>query len=316
MPDTAIDHCLSTTESERFMGSASSAMKALESVATEIAATDIAVLIVGESGTGKQALARRIHEMSPRRDQGVLRVVCGLATPETLTSQVRVADGRPQPVGTIILDGVDELDRECQRKLFHSLPDDDGGSSKGLLAARLVSTATQNLEHGVSSGEFRGDLYYRISGVCLRIPPLRERSEDIPLLANFFLAKHAPRFEKAPHSLSQTAIARLADHAWSGNVRELENVVIKMLAIGDEELALADLSASPANRASQMNGPKAHSLKAAARSASRQAERELILKALDRTRWNRKRAAQDLQISYKSLLYKLKQIGLPNPGSE
>lgn len=319
MTDTVIDHCLGTTAfvPSCFVGSATSAMKSVESVATEIAATNIAILIIGENGTGKQALAYRIHELSRRRDYGLLRVVCGLATPVTLGPQLlSLTDDKAQSCGTILLDSIDELDRECQRKLSHSLPDDDSSSSKDLIAARLISTATQNLEHEISSGRFRSDLYYRINGVCLRIPPLRERCEDIPFLVNFFLDKHAQRLQKLRPSLARTTISRLTDHAWPGNIRELENVVIKILAIGDEELALTDLSASGATRSTQANSGKTHSLKAAARSASREAERELILKALDRTRWNRKRAAQDLQISYKSLLYKLKQIGLPNPENE
>lgn len=312
--DSATDHWIRGTDSTSccFMASASDAMKTLESVAREIAATNIPVLITGESGTGKQSLARRIHEMSLRREDGLLWIVCGMATPETLVSELRLAKGKPQTAGTVILDGIDELDRECQRKLLHSLPESESRLSKDVLAARLISTAAQNLEQQVRSGSFRSDLYYRVNGFSLRIPPLRERREDIPLLLDFFFAKHESRFERPRPSLSQTTIARLKEHEWSGNVRELENLVMKILAIGDEEIALADLSALPP----PVNTATVHSLKAAARSASREAERELILRALERTRWNRKRAAQELQVSYKSLLYKIKQIGLPAPGGE
>jgi two-component system, NtrC family, response regulator AtoC len=299
-----------------FMVSASSVMKTLEAVSTEVAATSIPVLILGESGTGKQVLARRIHEMSPRRAESLFRIFCGAVNPETLSSQLRLGDGAAHPAGTVILDGIDELDRECQRKLLHALPDGDTGPSNYLLAARVISTASQDLEDQIRGGRFRHDLYYRVNGVSLRIPPLRERREDIPLLAEFFLAKHSPRFERARPCLSEKTIARLTDHHWSGNVRELENVVLKILAIGDEEIALADLSGSRPISAPQKNAVDIRSLKAAARSASREAERELILKALERTKWNRKRAAQELQVSYKSLLYKLKQIGLPAPESE
>jgi len=293
-----------------FIVGESRAMKTLETIASEIAATDMPVLILGESGTGKRVLARRIHETSARRAESVLRVVCGAVTAQTFASQLRLDEGRPSFAGTALLDGIDELDRECQRKLLHSLPDADNGSSGNVLTARIASTGNHELEDQVRSGQFRRDLYYRLNAVCLRIPPLRERREDIPLLVEFFLTKHAARFERARPCLSKETVARLRDHHWSGNVRELENAVLKILAIGDEEIALADLFVPPSDSGPPMRNGNASSLKAAARTASREAERELILKALERTKWNRKRAAQDLQVSYKSLLYKLKQIGV------
>ena len=298
-----------------FVGSASRAMKSLESMATEIAATSIPVVIAGENGTGKQAWARRIHEASARREGALLQLACGTLKAETIVGQLRLGDRKSSPAGTVIFDEICDLDRECQRRLLHALPDGDAVSSTEMLTARVISTTSQNLEDEVRAGRFRSDLYYRLNGVCLRIPPLRERKEDVPALVDFFLTKHASRFQRPRPLLSDSGMARLAEHGWSGNIRELENVVMKVLALGDEDLALADLSFAPA-RAATRAGENGHSLKAAARAASREAERELILKALDRTRWNRKRAAQDLQISYKSLLYKLKQIGLPNPESE
>jgi two-component system, NtrC family, response regulator AtoC len=304
------------TDMNFFSGSASRTMKSLENVATEIASTNIPVLITGESGTGKQAWARRIHEASSRRASSLLRVVCGSLKPETLYSQLGLREQKGSSTGTIIFDEISDLDRECQRKLLHTLPDEDGIAAADMLLARVISTTSQNMEEEVRAGRFRNDLYYRLNGVCLRIPPLRERKEDIPLLAEFFLTKHASRFERPRPQLSESAMTRLSEHAWSGNVRELENVVMKILALGDEDVALEDLSFTAPKVRSQAAGANGHSLKAAARAASREAERELILKALDRTRWNRKRAAQDLQISYKSLLHKLKQIGLPNPESE
>jgi two-component system response regulator AtoC len=298
-----------------FVGSASRTMATLEGVAAEIAGTNIPVLIAGESGTGKQVLARRIHEFSARQASAMFRVVCGTLTAETLGSQLRLAERKLPVAGTVIFDEIGDLERECQRKLLHALPDGEHSSPRELLCARIISTTTQNLEDEVRAGRFRGDLYYRINGVCLKIPPLRDRREDIPLLIDYFTAKHAPRFGRSQPFLSSATISRLADHDWPGNVRELENVVMKILAIGNEEVALADFSAPPDMRAPHRTA-NGHSLKAAARAASREAERELILKALERTRWNRKRAAQELQVSYKSLLYKLKQIGLPTPEGE
>ena len=298
-----------------FTGSASRAMATLQGVATEIAATSIPVLITGESGTGKQVLARQIHEASARRGSAMLRVVCGTVSADSLPSQLRLADRKAPFAGTVVFDEINDLDRECQRRLLHALPDGDDGAQRELLSARIISTTNQNLEDEVHAGRFRGDLFFRINGVCLRIPALRDRREDIPLLIEHFAAKHAPHFERARPSLSPAAVSRLAEHHWPGNVRELENVVMKILAIGDEEIALADFSA-PIYATAPRRTANGHSLKAAARAASREAERELILKALERTRWNRKRAAQELQVSYKSLLYKLKQIGLPTRESE
>ncbi len=290
-------------------------MRRVDTLAEEIAGTNIPVLIVGESGTGKQALARRIHEKSPHRVGGLIRVLCGTTSSESLAAQLQLSDRKPQPAGTVIFDKINDLDRECQRRLIHSLPDGDIGSHQDFLTARIISTTNQNLEDEVRAGRFRGDLYYRINGVCLRIPPLRDRREDIPLLIDYFAAKHAARFDRTRPFLTPDTVSRLGDHHWPGNVRELENVVMKILAIGDEEVALADFS-RPAYATAARRSANGHSLKAAARAASREAERELILKALERTRWNRKRAAQELQVSYKSLLYKLKQIGLPAPESE
>jgi two-component system response regulator AtoC len=142
------------------------------------------------------------------------------------------------------------------------------------------------------------------------LPPLRERKEDIPSLADFFLSKHAMQFGRTQGSLSARALALFMEYSWPGNIRELENVVKKIVALNDEDLAISELVKTPSGTSVTAVESQTRSLKVAARAASREAERELILKALARTRWNRKRAAQELQISYKSLLYKLKQIGL------
>lgn len=219
------------------------------------------------------------------------------------------------PTGTIIFDEIGELDRDCQRKLLHMIPDEQGLIGHERFSARIVSTSSHNIEEEVRTGRFRNDLYHRLNGVGLHIPPLRERREDIPPLLDFFLSKHAVRLGKEQPGLSTSGRARLLEHSWPGNVRELENLAIKMLAVGDEELVLSDLTRPSIGRQDPRLAVQSP-LKAAARAASRSAERELILNALSRTQWNRKRAARELQISYKSLLYKLKQIGLPNSESD
>jgi two-component system response regulator AtoC len=166
------------------------------------------------------------------------------------------------------------------------------------------------------AGRFRSELYYRINGVCLRLPPLRDRKEDIPLLVESFLTKYAAEFGRSRPTLSPRALRMLLDYSWPGNIRELENAVKKIVALGAENLALPEMVAEPVEMRTEVSETRSYSLKAAARAASREAEREMILEALARTRWNRKRAAQELQISYKSLLYKLKQIGLPDSRTE
>src|SRR6202042_1025619 len=147
--------------------------------------------------------------------------------------------------GTVFFDEVSELDAACQRDLLCVLPDGDAEGRRGLLRARVVSTTSRSLSDEMRAGRFRSELYYRINGVCLRLPPLRERKEDIPLLAEFFLTKHAAQFGRRRPSLSQRTLRIFLDHPWPGNIRELENVVKNIVALGEEQLALSGLAAMP-----------------------------------------------------------------------
>lgn len=306
------------TEVGALFSGVSPAMQAIGNVVGEVASTNIPVLLMGESGTGKRIFAQRIHSLSSRRTESLLKLDCAAAEPASFAIALGVrGNGAPkvQP-GTVFFDEIGELDAACQRSLLHALPDDDdAGQRHGALAARVISSTARNLDDEIRAGRFRSELYYRINGVCLRLPPLRERREDVPLLAEFLLAKHAQQFKRSVPSLSHRTLELFQDYSWPGNIRELENVAKKIVALGDEALATADLLHSPVRSILAPEPPQSHSLKEAARAASREAERDLILKALARTRWNRKRAARDLQISYKSLLYKLKQIGLPDSES-
>jgi two-component system response regulator AtoC len=300
---------------DNFIAGTSQAILALENVIAGIARTNIPVLLVGESGTGKEMFARRIHLLSLRSKEPLVRIACASMNAAAFSAELGLhPSGKrnvaPNAVGTLLLDEINELDHACQRSLLCALPDSDAKPRLGLLAARVISTTSRNLDAEIREGRFRNELYYRINGVSLRLPPLRERKEDIPLLAEFFLAKHAAQFGRISSKLSARTLEVFMEHPWPGNIRELENVVRKILALNDEHLAVAELIQSRSETSPAAPETRACPLKAAARAASREAERELILKALARTRWNRKRAAQDLQISYKSLLYKLKQIGL------
>jgi len=208
---------------------------------------------------------------------------------------------------------VASLTVECQAKLMDVLENGrslENGTSGG---ARLVFTTARDLEGELAARRFREDLYYRISGVCLRLPPLRQRREEIPQLVHFYLARYASELGRRVPLLSAEAERRLQDYAWPGNLRELQDVAKAIVVLGDEALVLGGLRGLGLLSGSQ--GTARVSLKEASKAASREAEKELILKVLNKTRWNRRRAAQELQISYKALLYKLKQIGCEEYGA-
>jgi two-component system, NtrC family, response regulator AtoC len=291
-------------------------MSAVESIVAEIARTKIPVLLLGESGTGKEVLARRIHGLSHECEKPLVKITCASMTADKLTAELTghmrpTGEPHEEAPGTLLFDELSDLDSACQAHLLHALPDGESIPPARTIASRVISSSTRDLGDETRAGRFRSELYYRINGVCLRLPPLRERREDIPALAEFLLAKHASQLGRPRPVLRHESLKALVDYFWPGNIRELENVLRKIVALGDEQLAISELRSAPSD--AQKTEPQAwrtHSLKAAARAASREAERELILEALARTRWNRKRAAQELQISYKSLLYKLKQIGI------
>jgi len=299
-----------------FVAGISPAILALESVIVEIARTSIPVLLVGESGTGKQMFARRIHALSPQCDEALAKITCAAVAPETFTAELGLngtEKGNSDAAGSIFFDEVGELEPACQRILLNALPDGEAPARHQTLSARVISATTKNLDDETRAGRFRAELLYRINGVCLRLPPLRERKEDIPLLADSFLKKHAAQLGRSPRSLSPRMLQIFSAYSWPGNIRQLENIVKNIVALGDEDFAVSELVANAPEKRPAVTNERSDSLRAASRAASREAEKELILKALDRTRWNRKRAAQELQISYKSLLYKLKQIGAEEP---
>jgi len=300
-----------------FLAARSAEMQPVQKLLSEIAPTEIPVLIEGESGTGKEIVALQIHELSGQRELPFMKFSCAAFAVDSFQLQLKNLEmgqsaKNNRSAGTLFFDEINELDGNCQRHLLHLFPEANGLRREQSLASRIVSCTTRDLESEVQGGRFRSELYYRLNGVCVRLPPLRKRKEDIPLLAQFFLNKYSRLFHRGNASLSERTLALLVEYQWPGNIRELENVIKKIVALENEELAMSDLSGRPAPRT--LSGPTiiTHSLKAAARAASQQAERELILQTLTRTHWNRKKAAEALQISYKSFLYKLKQIRGPN----
>jgi two-component system response regulator AtoC len=296
------------------------AVRSLNALIEEISETDLSVLIVGESGTGKDIYARLIHGLSGLREAPLRKVNCAALDAGRLLAELREelvssgGNGEATP-RTLFLDCVHELDATAQRALLSLLPDGEPKGSGGKPATRFIFSTSRNLEKEIEAGRFRRELYFRINDVILRLPPLRERKEDIPQLLEYFFQKHSNELKKAPE-MGDEVHELLVAYDWPGNIRELENFAKKILAVGDAALALGDMRANLSTVRATDETLRGSSLKIASRAASRGAERELIQKALEQTHWNRKRAAQELQISYKSLLYKIKQTGLEGKKAE
>ena len=283
--------------------SVSSGMRTVEAVIRELAQNDVPVLVVAEPGSGKQAAAARIHALSSR-GAGPFQVCHGNEASRSLLASWQ------DEGGTVYLQEVGDLDSLSQAELVRQLA---SGGEEGRRVPRFICGTSRELEAEVKGGKFREDLYYRISGVCLRLPPLRQRKEDIPVLLDWFLSAAARDFSRAVPVLSSETQSFFHEYHWPGNIRELKDAARAIVALGGESLAMGGLR-SLLRRVDRNNGEKV-SLKEAAKAASREAEKELILQVLTRTRWNRRRAAEELQISYKALLYKLKQIGYQEYGA-
>jgi len=296
-----------------FVQGVSPSIKALERVICELADSEVPVLLLAEAGAGKRATAERIHQLSERRENRFQVINCIALTAEAFLHPGAAGDLFES--GTVFLEEVADLNATCQEKLLERLSrvEGNGAATPRPAPARLICGTARDLEAEVKSGRFREDLYYRISGVSLRLPPLRQRKEDIPQLVSFFLSKCAAHFSRPTPVLSAETQQFFADYAWPGNLRELEDAARAIVVLGDEALAMGGLR-SLLVKSERSNGERV-SLKQAAKAASREAEKELILKVLNRTRWNRRRAAEELQISYKALLYKLKQIGYGEYGA-
>ncbi len=297
-----------------FVEGVSASMRPVEAVIRELAQSDVPVLVLAEAGAGKHATAQRIHQMSRRNGQPFRWFQCLGLEPADLEILREQEDQSPQPnAGTVYLQELADMSQECQICLLDVLPQSPG-NAVGNQRARLICGSSRDLEVEVKRGRLREDLYYRISGVCLRVPPLRQRKDDIAFLMGYFLRKYARDFRRAVPDLSAETLRLFLDYSWPGNLQELEDAARVLVALGDEQAALGGLRALLRKPESGGNGGGI-SLKAASRAASREAEKELILNTLTRTRWNRRRAAQELQISYKALLYKLKQIGFEGYGA-
>lgn len=291
--------------SSRFwVESVSAGMRTVEAMIRELSQNDVPMLVVAEHGSGKAAVAARIHSLS-RRAAEPFHVYQGQeATEEILAAR----DGQS---GTVYLQEVGDLTAAAQKELVRQI---GLSGAEQRRVPRYICGTSRELEPEVKAGKFREDLYYGISGVCLRLPPLRQRKEDIPVLRDWFLSAAARDFSRSVPVLSPETQNFFLEYNWPGNIRELKDAARAIVGLGDETLAMGGLRSLLRRVDRGGNGEKI-SLKDAARAASREAEREIILQVLTRTRWNRRRAAQELQISYKALLYKLKQIGYQEYGA-
>jgi two-component system response regulator AtoC len=309
-------------------------MRAIETVIQNIADTDATVLVRGESGVGKDLVARAIHAASARHDGPFVKVNCaaipsGLLESELFGHEKGAFTGahRRKPgqfecanKGTIYLDEVAELPLALQAKLLHVLQDlrfsRVGGQGLIDVDTRVIAATNRDLESALTRGEFREDLYYRLNVVEIRVPPLRERREEIPLLASRFLARFNKQYGRTKQLSSET-VTRLVEHSWSGNVRELENVIRRMVVLADgeqafEAMALQSQTSRPAG-SPRPSSPVTESLRDIARRGAREAERRALVEVLDRVQWNRAEASRSLRVSYKTLLNKIAEYELTPP---
>ncbi len=306
-------------------------MQAVRSRLGKVAAANVPVLITGESGTGKDIIARLIHGLSPWKVGPYVKVNCP-AIPGTLleselfgyekgafTGAVGSKPGRVEMAhrGTLFLDEISELDPTLQSKLLQLLQDGQfcriGAQEDKKVEVRVVCATNRHLETEIESGTFRQDLYYRINVVNIRMPALRERRSDIPDLCAYFLEYYNRKFNCRARPLSGEVMAVLQKYHWPGNIRELENLIKRYVILGHEEVITNDLVAREPdffNSEISLDGPI--SLKKLTRQCVRELERKVILKVLQQHHWNRKQAARTLAISYRALLYKIRDAGLPS----
>jgi two-component system response regulator AtoC len=325
------------------------------------------VLIRGESGTGKELVARALFATSPRHDKPFVKVNCAALPTELLESELfgfergaftGAMSHKPGKFefanhGTMFLDEIGDMSPPLQAKLLQVLQDGEfsrlGGKHDVHVDVRVVAATNRDLARAVTDAEFREDLFFRLNVVAITLPPLRERRDDIPMLTDYFLKKYAVQYNKPHTTVSAETLQLFMEYDWPGNIRELENLIKRVVVLGGESaiqkditqsiaaaltrnglrppVAAANGQAMPSTNGGVQPTPSAplvdataiaaaaadagnYSLKDVSRTAAREAERELIQRMLQQTRWNRKETAENLGISYKALLYKIKENGL------
>ncbi|HSK09338.1 MAG TPA: sigma-54 dependent transcriptional regulator [Vicinamibacterales bacterium] len=346
-------------------------MRQIANVIEHVADSDVTVLIRGESGVGKELVARAIHQRSPRRNKPLVKVNCAALPTELLESELfghekgaftgaantRIGKFEQADGGTLMLDEIAEMKPALQAKLLHVLQDGEftrlGGNKRQTVDVRALAATNRDLESMMVAGDFREDLYYRLKVIEVTVPALRERRDEIPHLADFFIAKYARKYNRAVPTLSEEVRHLFLEHDWPGNIRELENMIKRLIILQDEQMLVRELrsaasrapvfapalatvgvggpapagyqpvAAPPAGSPADLQGEPADDALTAdpapeepktladiARAAAMKAERAALERTLDEVRWNRRKAAQLLGVSYKTLLNKIKECGI------
>jgi two-component system, NtrC family, response regulator AtoC len=343
-------------------------MREVHDLIARVADTDVTVLIRGESGTGKELVARAVHAESPRRDKPFVKVNCAALPSELLESElfgfergaftgaIQHKPGKFEFAnhGTMFLDEISEMQPPLQSKLLQVLQDGEfarlGSRNDVRVDVRILAATNRDLENAVADGQFREDLFFRLNVVCITLPPLRQRRDEIAELTGLFLRQYSEHYNKPPLALAGDTLRLFAEYGWPGNVRELENLIKRAVILGSDESIRREIAEAIAARtfrpgpiralqgrpaaeppapvapppappvtpaaaaappsANSGNGHPTGSLKDIGRQAAREAERDLISRTLQHTRWNRREAAEILGISYKALLYKIKEAEL------
>jgi two-component system response regulator AtoC len=309
-------------------------------IANLVARTDVPVLITGESGVGKEVLARFIHCHSRRADKPLIRVNCAALPDDLLESELfgyergaftgatvqkpgkfELADG-----GSILLDEIGEMSPHLQAKLLHVLQDGEfsrlGGRQQMRVDARIIASTNRHLEDAVARGDFRADVYFRLNVIRLEIPPLRERKQEIVALCNYFINKYREKYESTVQEVPPHILRTFLDYDWPGNVRELENVIKRYLILPQADFDISGLPRPLSKSHATVSVSQAPvpapprefaSLKQVGFEAAERAERELVLSMLEQTNWNRRQAARQLNICYRALLNKIKKWQISRP---
>ncbi len=314
-------------------------MEAASEMSQRVAATDSTVLLLGESGTGKELFARAIHHLSPRREQPFVALNCA-AIPEGLVENELFGHERGAYTGagarkvgklelahrgTLFLDEIGELPPAIQSKLLRVLEERRfervGGTQPIEVDVRILVATNKNLRAAVADKSFREDLYFRIAGMPITIPPLRDRGDDVILLAEHFLERYRREFRKPGLTLTEEARARLRSYPWPGNVRELQNTMERAAILSNAHAIDAASLQLPAPRPTAEQVPEGMleeafrwegPLDEVAERALAHVERFKIQNALQESKWNKTRAAEKLGVSYKTLLNKIRSLGLEN----
>ncbi len=328
-------------EDYRFVAS-NAKMIRIKELINQIANTDVTVFIQGESGVGKEIVAREIHLGSNRKEKPFVKVNCAALPSELLESELfgyergaftgafRLKQGKFELAnyGTLFLDEIGDMAPVLQAKLLHVLQDNEysrlGGKKNVMVDVRILAATNQNLELAMREGRFREDLYYRLNVVNITIPPLRERREEIALLCDHFIRKQNRKYNSAMLSVPPAVLDQMLTYDWPGNIRELENVIKRLVILGNEQQIIDELAQkiesrrrvekisleSSISESIVPDDPGNVSLKHMSRNLTSTAEKEVILRALQQTQWNRKQAAAMLNVSYKTLLNKIRKLDI------